>query len=97
MEEKIENTVESENSEEGLLKKVKLTKKQIDMLEIFFEVGKIYTSMIQRKLTMGYQTVEEEIAKLEKKHIIDSSDGKLNRKLLITREQFEILKEYNSK
>lgn len=77
---------------DNLYENVTLTPIEIDAIEIFFKMGVVYTSSLQRNLEMGFGSASRIIDSLEEKHIVSQSTGEKKRKLLITREEFELLK-----
>jgi len=57
-------------------------------IEIAIDAGQISTSLLQRKLSLGYGRAVRLIDTMEKINIIGPLDGAKSRKVLITREEF---------
>lgn len=57
-------------------------------IELALENGKIATSLIQRKLSLGYGRAAKLIDRMEEMGIVSPPDGKNPRKVLITRQQY---------
>lgn len=57
-------------------------------IELAIESGKIATSLIQRKLKLGYGRAAKLIDRMEEMGIVSPPDGKNPRKVLITRQQY---------
>lgn len=64
-----------------------------EAVEAVIEWGKATTSAIQRKLRLGYARTCRIIDKMEEDKIIETSNGSNPKKLLITKEQWEKMKE----
>ncbi len=61
-------------------------------LDIFLEIGYASTTMLQRKLSVGYARASKIVDQMEELSLISSLEGK-TRKILVTKEEFE--KKYN--
>lgn len=59
-----------------------------DAIEIAIETGKISTSLMQRRLEIGYGRAAKILDQMEKLGYISAPDGNKPRRVLITREQF---------
>ncbi len=57
-------------------------------LEVAFESGKISTSLLQRRLSIGYGRAAKIIDRLEQLHYVSAPEGQKPRELLITRQQY---------
>ncbi|MBR6745578.1 MAG: DNA translocase FtsK [Clostridia bacterium] len=57
-------------------------------IELAVECGKISTSLIQRRLQLGYGRAAKIIDVMERRGIVSASDGQRARTVLITREQY---------
>jgi S-DNA-T family DNA segregation ATPase FtsK/SpoIIIE len=57
-------------------------------IELAVESGKISTSLIQRRLSLGYGRAAKLIDILERRGIVSPPEGQKPRTVLITREQF---------
>jgi S-DNA-T family DNA segregation ATPase FtsK/SpoIIIE len=57
-------------------------------IELALENGKIATSLIQRKLSLGYGRAAKLIDRMEEMGIVSPPEGKNPRKVLITRQQY---------
>ena len=58
-------------------------------LEIGFEYGKLATSLLQRKLSIGYGKAAKILDTLEEKGFVSAQDGPKPREILISREEFK--------
>ena len=63
-----------------------------DAAELAIDTGKIATSMLQRRLSIGYGRAAKIIDRLEEMGVVGPPDGTKPRSVLMTREQFEALK-----
>ena len=61
----------------------------INALELALETGKISTSLIQRRLSLGYGRAAKLIDLMEQKGYVSAPDGQKPRQVLITREQYQ--------
>lgn len=59
-----------------------------DAIELAVESGKISTSLIQRRLSLGYGRAAKLIDVMERRGIVSAPDGQKPRTVLITREQY---------
>ena len=66
-------------------------------IEMAVEDGQSSTSMLQRRLRVGYARAGRLIDEMEKRGIISASEGSKPRKTLITREQYDALFNGNEK
>ena len=57
-------------------------------LEVAVESGKISTSLIQRRLSLGYGRAAKLIDRMEQLGYVSPPDGQKPRKVLITRQEF---------
>ena len=57
-------------------------------IELAVESGKISTSLIQRRLSLGYGRAAKLIDVMERRGIVSAPDGQKPRAVLITREQY---------
>ena len=57
-------------------------------IEMAVEDGQTSTSMLQRRLRVGYARAGRLIDEMEKRNIISQSEGSTPRKTLMTREQY---------
>ena len=57
-------------------------------LEVAVESGKISTSLIQRRLSLGYGRAAKLIDRMEQLGYISPPDGQKPRKVLITKQEF---------
>ncbi len=60
-----------------------------DAIELALESGKISTSLIQRRLSLGYGRAAKLIDMMEKRGIVSPPEGQKPRTVLISREQYE--------
>ncbi len=60
-------------------------------LELAVETGKISTSLIQRRLSLGYGRAAKLIDTMEARGFVSAPDGQRPRQVLITRQQFQEL------
>ncbi len=63
-----------------------------DAADLAVDSGKIATSMLQRRLSVGYGRAAKIIDRLEEMGVVGPSDGTKPRRVLMTREQLEDLK-----
>ncbi len=61
-------------------------------IEIAVEDGQVSTSMLQRKLRVGYSRAGRLVDEMEKRGIVSQQDGTKPRQCLISREEFEAMK-----
>ena len=59
-----------------------------DAIELAIETGKISTSLMQRRLEVGYGRAAKIIDQMEKLGYVSAADGNKPRRVLITKEQF---------
>lgn len=59
-----------------------------DAIELAIETGKISTSLMQRRLEVGYGRAAKIIDQMEKLGYVSAADGNKPRRVLITREQY---------
>ena len=59
-----------------------------DAIELAIECGKISTSLIQRRLSLGYGRAAKLIDKMERMGYVSPPDGQKPRDVLITKQQF---------
>jgi S-DNA-T family DNA segregation ATPase FtsK/SpoIIIE len=57
-------------------------------IELAVESGKISTSLIQRRLSLGYGRAAKIIDMMERRGIVSAPEGQKPRTVLITREQY---------
>ena len=57
-------------------------------IEIAVDSGSVSTSLLQRKLSLGYARAARIVDKLEKLGVVGPFEGSKPRKVLITREEF---------
>ncbi len=57
-------------------------------IELAIESGKISTSLIQRRLSLGYGRAAKLIDKMEQMGIVSAPEGQKPRTVLITKEQY---------
>ena len=57
-------------------------------LEVAFESGKISTSLLQRRLSVGYGRAAKIIDKMEQLGYVSAPDGQKPRELLITKQEY---------
>ena len=57
-------------------------------LEVAVESGKISTSLIQRRLSLGYGRAAKLIDRMEQLGYVSPPDGQRPRKVLITKQEF---------
>ena len=80
------------NNKENKLDNIILTPIEIKAIEIFFKENIACSSVLRRNLEIGFFHASKILDSLEDKHIINKSTGLTQRKLLISKEDFEILK-----
>ena len=85
---KSKNTSEEEESDEGAG-----DDKMLAALQVALDFGKISTSLMQRKLKVGYGRAAKIIDRLEELGYVSGAEGKQPRQVLITPEQFAEIKE----
>ena len=61
-------------------------------IEVVMETGQASTSMLQRRLKLGYSRAARIVDQMEERGIVGPFEGSKPRQLLITREQWEELK-----
>ena len=59
-----------------------------EAVEIVVEAGQASTSMLQRRMRVGYARAGRLIDEMEKRGIISEADGSKPRNVLISREEF---------
>ena len=57
-------------------------------IELALESGKISTSLIQRRLSLGYGRAAKLIDEMEKRGIVSAPEGQKPRTVLITKQQY---------
>ena len=57
-------------------------------IELALESDKISTSLIQRRLSLGYGRAAKLIDEMEKRGYVSAPEGQKPRRILITREQY---------
>ena len=57
-------------------------------IELALETGKISTSLIQRRLSLGYGRAAKLIDEMEKRGIVSAPEGQKPRTVLITKQQY---------
>ncbi len=60
-----------------------------DAVELAIDSGKISTSLLQRRLEVGYGRAAKIIDRMEEMGFVSAPDGNKPRKILVTREEFE--------
>jgi S-DNA-T family DNA segregation ATPase FtsK/SpoIIIE len=60
-----------------------------DAVDLAIDAGKISTSLLQRRLEVGYGRAAKIIDRMEEMGFVSAPDGNKPRKILITREEFE--------
>lgn len=63
-----------------------------DAVELAVDSGKISTSLLQRRLSVGYGKAAKLIDRMEEMGFVSAADGNKPRKILITREELEAAK-----
>ena len=61
-------------------------------VDIILETGQASVSMLQRRLKLGYARAARIVDEMEEKGIVGPFEGAKPRQLLITREQWELMK-----
>ena len=84
--EKIENSVRSDAEREEVAEEY--DPKLPEAVEIVVEAGQASTSMLQRRMRVGYARAGRLIDEMERRGVISEADGSKPRNVLITREQF---------
>ena len=84
--EKIENSVRSDAEREEVADEY--DPRLPEAVEIVVEAGQASTSMLQRRMRVGYARAGRLIDEMEKRGIISEADGSKPRNVLITREEF---------
>ena len=84
--EKIENSVRSDAEREEVAEEYDA--RLAEAVEIVVEAGQASTSMLQRRMRVGYARAGRLIDEMEKRGIISEADGSKPRNVLITREEF---------
>ena len=64
-------------------------------IEMAVQDGQVSTSLLQRRLKVGYARAGRLVDEMEKRGIVSAKDGAKPRMCLITREEFERMKENN--
>ena len=62
--------------------------KYMDALRIFIEEGRVSTSLLQRKLSIGYGRAAKMIDRMEEDGYVSPADGNKARNILLTKEEF---------
>lgn len=60
----------------------------VPAIELALESGKISTSLIQRRLSLGYGRAAKLIDEMEKRGIVSAPEGQKPRTVLITKQQY---------
>ena len=84
--EKIENSVRSDAEREEVAEEY--DPRLPEAIEIVIEAGQASTSMLQRRMRVGYARAGRLIDEMEQRGVISEADGSKPRNVLITREQF---------
>ncbi len=84
--EKIENSVRSDAEREEVAEEYDA--RLAEAVEIVVEAGQASTSMLQRRMRVGYARAGRLIDEMEKRGIISEADGSKPRNVLISREEF---------
>ncbi|HIS65527.1 MAG TPA: DNA translocase FtsK [Candidatus Avoscillospira avistercoris] len=63
-----------------------------DAVEVILETGQASVSMLQRRLKLGYARAARIVDEMEERGIVGPFEGSKPRQLLITREQWEVMK-----
>ena len=84
--EKIENSVRSDAEREEVAEEYDA--RLPEAVEIVVEAGQASTSMLQRRMRVGYARAGRLIDEMERRGVISEADGSKPRNVLITREQF---------
>ena len=79
-----------QNGETNYIVKDKLDTdpKLLTAIELAVDIGKISTSLLQRKLEIGYGRAVKIINQMEELGIVSQTDGNKPRKILISKEDF---------
>jgi len=64
-----------------------------DAINIIMECGQASTSMLQRRLKLGYARAARIIDQMEERKIVGPFEGSKPRQILMTKEEWEKLKE----
>jgi len=64
-----------------------------DAVELAIDAGKISTSLLQRRLEVGYGRAAKIIDRMEEMGFVSAPDGNKPRKILVTREELDALRE----
>ncbi len=84
--EKIENSVRSDAEREEVAEEY--DPRLPEAVEIVIEAGQASTSMLQRRMRVGYARAGRLIDEMERRGVISEADGSKPRSVLMTREQF---------
>ena len=84
--EKIENSIRSDAEREEVADEY--DPRLPEAVEIVVDMGQASTSMLQRRMRVGYARAGRLIDEMEKRGIISEADGSKPRNVLITREEF---------
>ena len=84
--EKIENSVRSDAEREEVAEEY--DPRLPEAVEIVVEAGQASTSMLQRRMRVGYARAGRLIDEMERRGVISEADGSKPRNVLISREQF---------
>ena len=84
--EKIENSVRSDAEREEVAEEY--DSRLPEAVEIVVEAGQASTSMLQRRMRVGYARAGRLIDEMERRGVISEADGSKPRNVLISREQF---------
>ena len=68
-----------------------------DAVEVVLDTGQASTSMLQRRLKLGYAHAARIVDELEEKGIVGPFEGSKPRQMLITREQWDTMVGLNPK
>ena len=92
-EQKIPFEISSGRTEEPINDEVKQDSMLIAAIEIAIDTGRISTSLLQTKLSLGYSRAARIVDAMEKMNIIGPFDGSQPRKVLMTKQEF--LEQFN--
>jgi len=78
----------SSSSSDGGSDDVELDPKFFEAVELAVDEGKISTSLIQRKLSLGYGRAAKIIDEMEQRGIVSAPDGQKPRTVLISQQDY---------
>ena len=87
--EKIENSIRSDAEREEV--EADYDSRLEEAVEIVVEAGQASTSMLQRRMRVGYARAGRLIDEMERRGIISEADGSKPRNVLISREQMTMM------